>query len=344
MDILKKREMLLLLLVTINIISVESVKVKLRGGTGANQGNVYVRYRRRWGLVCDDRWNIKAAHVVCRQLGFPKAKTVTWSNYYRSAPHEKIFLDDVVCSGSESNLADCKHRPWLSHNCNIREAAGVICEVSAQSKATTTKSRQSIDTTPLPTTTSTTTTPTTTTPTTSTTSTTTVPTIATTQIVTREPYFSNRLVDTPDEFKRVSSQSSSLAQTFQQQKIYSINILGGRVKNEGYVKVKLMSGRSGTICSDEWGLNEATVVCRELGLKYASRETQSDFFKGSHEEKVISSVQCRGTEKALAECNIQTGTLHCSRANRVAGVLCTNGKHLQLYMSSHGCNLLPNYM
>jgi len=33
MDILKKREMLLLLLVTINIISVESVKVKLRGGT-----------------------------------------------------------------------------------------------------------------------------------------------------------------------------------------------------------------------------------------------------------------------------------------------------------------------
>lgn len=46
------------------------------------------------------------------------------------------------------------------------------------------------------------------------------------------------------------------------------------MKNEGYVKVKLMSGRSGTICSDEWGLNEATVVCRELGLKYASRETQ----------------------------------------------------------------------
>ena len=38
-----------------------------------------------------------------------------------------IHLDDVECSGYEQQLQYCPHRGVGTHNCNIFEAAGVIC-------------------------------------------------------------------------------------------------------------------------------------------------------------------------------------------------------------------------
>lgn len=37
-----------------------------------------------------------------------------------------IFLDDVVCQGSESNLLQCSHA--LQHNCDPSDLAAVACE------------------------------------------------------------------------------------------------------------------------------------------------------------------------------------------------------------------------
>ena len=39
-----------------------------------------------------------------------------------------IFLDDVQCSSSSTQLLECLSRPILSHNCRHYKDAGVKCE------------------------------------------------------------------------------------------------------------------------------------------------------------------------------------------------------------------------
>ena len=59
-----------------------------------------------------------------------------------------------------------------------------------------------------------------------------------------------------------------------------VRLIGGKNKQEGRVEV-LHDGQWGTVCDDEWGLKEATIVCKELGFgKAVKAEKHSYFGKG----------------------------------------------------------------
>ncbi|XP_041485495.1 plasminogen-like isoform X2 [Lytechinus variegatus] len=79
-------------------------------------------------MVCDDGWGIEEANVVCNQLGYDGAQSAVQLAAIDFGSNSNGFaMDDVVCSGTESELIKCSYRGWGSHNCESVEAAGVRC-------------------------------------------------------------------------------------------------------------------------------------------------------------------------------------------------------------------------
>jgi len=49
------------------------------------------------------------------------------ANNLYGAGQGQIWLDNLECTGTESNIANCEHRSWGKNNCNHREDVSVHC-------------------------------------------------------------------------------------------------------------------------------------------------------------------------------------------------------------------------
>jgi len=121
------------------------------GGSNQYEGRVEVCINDQWGTVCDDSWSSVDATVVCKQLGYAytgsaskycliwawykllfffasDAGGIAYSSAYFGAGTGPIYLDDVACTSSASQLLECSSRPILTHNCLHSDDAGVGCE------------------------------------------------------------------------------------------------------------------------------------------------------------------------------------------------------------------------
>ncbi|XP_078660617.1 neurotrypsin-like isoform X3 [Branchiostoma floridae x Branchiostoma belcheri] len=101
--------------------------IRLIDGDNVYEGRVEVFHDGEWGAVCDDLWDIKDANVVCRELGFPDGAVEATTRGRFGQSSGKIVLDDMLCTGTEMSLRDCKHNGWGRHDCVEAEAAGVVC-------------------------------------------------------------------------------------------------------------------------------------------------------------------------------------------------------------------------
>uniref|UniRef100_A0A8B9PBS4 protein-lysine 6-oxidase n=1 Tax=Apteryx owenii TaxID=8824 RepID=A0A8B9PBS4_APTOW len=218
---------------------------EVSGAAGPSEGRVEVLRDGQWGTVCDKRWDLLAASVVCRQLGYGTAKQAL-AGARMGQGLGPIHMSEVRCTGHERSLGECRFQDAEQSACRHEADAAVRCHV---------------------------------------------------------PHTD-----------------------FQSQ----VRLAGGRSPEEGVVEV-LVPVRGtlkwGAVCGAQWGLNEAMVVCRQLGLGFASHALQETWYwAGSPEasEVVMSGVRCTGTELALQQCQ-RHGPVHCPTGGGrfSAGVTCT---------------------
>lgn len=103
--------------------------------------------------------------------------------------------------------------------------------------------------------------------------------------------------------------------------ISKVRLANGSTGHDGRVEI-LRFGQWGTICDDNWDINDARVVCRELGFPGAMETTVGSYYGNGTGPIWLSEVNCEGTESAIDDCQSPPfGEHYCDHSNDV-GVIC----------------------
>ncbi|KAK6493729.1 lysyl oxidase-like protein 3B-like [Huso huso] len=222
-------------------------RVRLKGGAKIGEGRVEVLKDNEWGTVCDDRWNLQAASVVCRELGYGTAKEAL-TGARMGQGMGPIHMNEVQCSGQEKSIWNCQYKNITTNDCRHVEDASVKCNI---------------------------------------------------------PYMGYETL---------------------------IRLRGGRNRHEG--RMEVMTGVDGNgieqwglICGEGWGIKEAMVACRQLGLGFANNGLQETWYwDGSNvTEMVMSGVKCTGNEMSLSHCQHHGSSINCKNTDTrfAAGIICS---------------------
>ena len=99
-----------------------------------------------------------------------------------------------------------------------------------------------------------------------------------------------------------------------------IRLAGGDSPAEGRLEV-CMDSSWGTVCDDQWGNNDAIVVCRQLGFSVINAVPRSGAFFGAGTGLILlDNVNCAGTEDRVTDCQFITN--HNCNHGEDAGVTC----------------------
>ncbi|VDI75574.1 deleted in malignant brain tumors 1 protein, partial [Mytilus galloprovincialis] len=102
-------------------------RLRLITGSVENIGRLEINYRGEWGTICSTRFGHVEAAVACRQLGYCSGQMIP--HEYINDGNGTIWLDDIICSGSEHKLINCTYSIDTAH-CFHRYDVGVKCYLS----------------------------------------------------------------------------------------------------------------------------------------------------------------------------------------------------------------------
>ncbi|XP_061086527.1 deleted in malignant brain tumors 1 protein-like [Conger conger] len=319
-------------------------QVRLVGGDDQCSGRVEIYNAGQWGTVCDDSWDLNDAEVVCRQVGCGSALSAPGSAHSGQGSG-LIWLDDVSCSGSESSLSECQHSGFGSHNCGHHEDAAVVCSAGAQVRLVGgddqcsgrveiyndgqwgTVCDDSWD-------------------------------LNDAEVVCRQvgcgsaqaapgsahsgqgsgpiwlddvrcsgnesslsecrhSGFGSHDCTHPEDAAVVCSGPASGAQ---------VRLVGGDDQCSGRVEI-YNAGQWGTVCDDSWDLNDAEVVCRQVGCGSAQAAPGSAHSGQGSGTIWLDDVSCSGSESSLSECQHSGFGSHNCGHHEDAAVVCSGRKY-----------------
>ncbi|XP_042073038.1 deleted in malignant brain tumors 1 protein-like, partial [Haplochromis burtoni] len=311
-------------------------RIKLTGsGSARCSGRVEIYHQKRWGTVCDDGWDLNDAEVVCKQLDCGTALAAPKEAHFGDGSGP-IWLDDVSCSGNERFIIQCQHRRSGENSCTHNKDAGVICSGDQirlvnpdTSESAHCSGRVEInhrnrwgtvcddgwD-----------------------------PNDA--EVVCRELNCGTALNATKSAhfgkgtgqiwLDDVDCSGSERSLTECQHRGFGIHScthskdagvvcsgvpvrLSGSTLCSGRVEI-FYNNTWGTVCDDNWDINDAEVVCRELGCGTA--QSAAVFGEGSG-SIWLDDVSCSGSERSLTECQHRGFGTHDCTHSQDAGVVCS---------------------
>ncbi|XP_072181985.1 scavenger receptor cysteine-rich domain-containing protein DMBT1-like [Diadema setosum] len=310
-----------------------SMDVRIVDGETPREGRVEVYANGAWGTVCDNSWDLDDAEVVCTSLGYRGAEDALTNAAFGQGTGD-IWLDGVLCTGTERNIFDCGNNGIGVHNCEHSEDAGVRCSIDVRivdgetpregrvevsvNDAWGTVCDDSWD-------------------------------LDDAEVVcTSLGYRGAEDVLTNAAFGQGTGDIwlDDVSCTGAERNIFDcgnngigvhncehsedagvrcsidVRLVDGETPREGRVEV-YANDAWGTVCDDDWDLDDAEVVCTSLGYRGAEEALGEAAFGQGTGNIWLDDVSCTGTETSIVDCGISGIGVHNCRHSEDAGVRCS---------------------